>query len=89
MTIKQYYLMAEVAERLKVSKWTVRRYINEGKLKAVYLNPGRQGIRVLGESLATFQEELERKAVDIDDIPKNEYIQNMKHRRIISSGVKL
>ena len=48
--------MQEVANRLKVSVWTVRRYIRDGKLKAIKLN---RGLRVREEDLERFLQERE------------------------------
>ncbi|MCG2722393.1 MAG: helix-turn-helix domain-containing protein [Thermodesulfovibrionales bacterium] len=60
MTIKTYLLIDEVIDILKVSKWTVRRYVAAGKLKAVYREPGRHGMQILTDSLIEFQKRLEK-----------------------------
>jgi len=59
--LKQYLRIDEVAKILKMSNGTIRNYIAEGRIKAVFLNPGRKGIRIIAESVSEYQKELEER----------------------------
>ena len=56
----QWYTVNEIAERLKVSRWTVSRWIKAGTLPAVQLG---STWRVRDDDLDRFLEEQAKKAV--------------------------
>lgn len=49
---KEYYTLAEVAELLSVTKRTVQRWISDGQLTAIRLNP--RNIRIQRSDLNKF-----------------------------------
>lgn len=51
----------EVARRLRISEWTVRRWLREGRLKGFRIGGTRAGWRVREEDLEAFLESLERR----------------------------
>ena len=54
---EEYHRIEDVAERLKVSDRTVRRWIEEGKLVAIKLAESRQGgVRITETDLRAFLE---------------------------------
>jgi excisionase family DNA binding protein len=53
---EEYYTLEEIAERLKVSRRTVNRWIEDGKLTAVKFAPGQGHIRVAESDLKEFVE---------------------------------
>lgn len=56
ITLSKLLTVQEVAESLRVTDQTVRRYIKEGRLKAVKLN--RRDIRIPEEDAQDFMERL-------------------------------
>jgi excisionase family DNA binding protein len=53
---EEYYTLEEVADRLKVSRRTVNRWIEEGELTAIKFAPGRGHVRVADSDLKDFIE---------------------------------
>jgi excisionase family DNA binding protein len=53
---EEYYTLEEVAERLKVSRRTVNRWIEDGELTAIKFSPGRGHVRVAETDLKDFLE---------------------------------
>ena len=51
---EQWYTVEEVAERVKVSQETVRRWIRRGRLQAVLLGGTRLGYRITQSDLQRF-----------------------------------
>jgi excisionase family DNA binding protein len=51
---EEYYTLEEVAEKLKVSRRTVNRWIEDGKLIAVKFAPGQGHVRVTESDLKEF-----------------------------------
>ena len=51
---EQWYTVEEVAERVKVSQETVRRWIRRGRLRAVLLGGTRLGYRITQSDLQGF-----------------------------------
>jgi excisionase family DNA binding protein len=51
---EEYWTLEEVAERLKVSRRTVNRWVEDGKLTAVKFAPGRGHIRIAESDLKEF-----------------------------------
>ena len=51
---EEYYTLEEVAERLKVSRRTVNRWIEDGQLTAIKFAPGRGHVRVAESDLKDF-----------------------------------
>ncbi len=55
---EKYYTVEEIAERLRVTRRTVSRWIDEGDLVAVKLSPGRGGhVRIAESDLREFLEQ--------------------------------
>lgn len=53
--MERTYTTQEAAEVLRVSVWTIRRYIRDGKLKAVQLgHPPRAHYRLTAQALRAF-----------------------------------
>ena len=53
---EEYYTLEEVAKRLKVSRRTVNRWIEDGELTAIKFAPGRGHVRVAESDLKDFLE---------------------------------
>jgi len=51
---EEYFTLEEVAERLKVTRRTVNRWIEDGKLTAVKFAPGQGHIRVAESDFKEF-----------------------------------
>ena len=51
---EEYYTLEEVADRLKVSRRTVNRWIEDGELIAIKFAPGRGHVRVAESDLKDF-----------------------------------
>jgi excisionase family DNA binding protein len=51
---EEYFTLEEVAERLKVSRRTVNRWVEDGKLVAVKFAPGQGRIRIAESDLKEF-----------------------------------
>ena len=63
----EYLTVEQVAERLQVSAWTVRRWLRDGALEGSYLSD-RAGWRVSEEAIERFlQERSNRPAAGTDD----------------------
>ena len=59
---EEYWSVDEVAERLKVSGRTVRRWIEDGELVAIKLAPGMQGrVRIAESDLKAFLDSRRKK----------------------------
>jgi excisionase family DNA binding protein len=53
---EDYYTLEEIADRLKVSRRTVNRWIEDGELTAIKFAPGRGHVRVAESDLKDFIE---------------------------------
>ena len=54
MADEQFLTVKEVAERLRVNPYTVRRWLREGKLRGKLMGGDRGGYRIAASELARF-----------------------------------
>lgn len=54
------YKMSEIAEMLSITKETVRKFIKNGKMRAVYQGSKKEGYLILGTQLQEFLDENEK-----------------------------
>ncbi|HBJ36717.1 MAG TPA: hypothetical protein DDZ51_18565 [Planctomycetaceae bacterium] len=74
--IEPVYTIPEVCEILKLSRWTIGRWIDAGKIKAVNINPDKKGRRELRVKQSVLDKLLGGAATPDDEAPKR------NHRRV-------
>jgi len=68
--IETLYTLTEVCEILKVSRWTVGRWVDTGKLQAVNINPAKKGKAIMRVKQSTLDKMLGGNTPTDEDTPE-------------------
>ena len=86
--IETLYTIPEVCQILKLSRWTIGRWIEAGKIKAVNINPDKKGRRELRVKQSVLDKLLGGLAVPDDEAPKRNrrVVDKAKRKRLLTTS---